>query len=242
MRIWCWTGSCASPAAPETVSRFLFFLLLLAVAAFGAHLWLSAETGRPNLAARELNADRVKIVGVTPPVVAAHNADALRRETQGLAGAACVEFSGIAPADIARAHDAFAAMRLGDRLTERRVEDVTRYWVFVPPAADRRAAEATMAQLKRLGVGDLSIRPDNAISLGVFSSEDAAQRFLASLTAKGVRGAQVGPFTRELRDLAMLVHEPDTEMVARLAIVQRDFPGSKLRAVSCPADATKGAQ
>lgn len=224
------------------MSRFLFFLLLLAVAAFGAHLWLSAETGRPNVSARELNADQVKIVGVTPPVVAAHNAEQVRRETQGLAGAACVEFSGLAPADFARAHDAFASMRLGDRLSERRVEDVTRYWVFVPPAADRRAAEATMAQLKRLGVGDLSIRPDNSISLGVFSSEDAAQRFLGSLAAKGVKGAQVGPFAKDLRDLTMLVREPDTEMVARLAIVQRDFPGSKLRAVACPAAAAKPAQ
>jgi hypothetical protein len=224
------------------VSRFLFFLLLLAVAAFGAHLWLAAESARPNVSARELHADQVKIVGVTPPVVAAHDAEALRRETQGLAGAACVEFSGLAPADYARAHDAFAAMRLGDRLTEHRVEDVTRYWVFMPPAADRRAAEATMAQLKRLGVGDLSIRPDNAISLGVFSSAEAAQRFLASLAARGVKGAQVGPFAKELRELTMLVREPDTEMVARLAIVQRDFPGSKLRAVACPADSGNAAQ
>jgi len=224
------------------VSRFLFFLLLLAVAAFGAHLWLSAESTHPNISARELDPDKVKIVGVTPPVVAARDAEQLRRETQGLAGAACVEFSGLAPADYARAHDAFASMRLGDRLTERRVEDVTRYWVFVPPAADRRGAEAAIAQLKRLGVGDLSIRPDNSISLGVFSSADAAQRFLASLVAKGVRGAQAGPFAKELRGLTMLVREPDTEMVARLAIVQRDFPGSKLRAVSCPADAAKPAQ
>ncbi|HXS53575.1 MAG TPA: hypothetical protein VN782_13665 [Usitatibacter sp.] len=224
------------------MSRFLFFLLLLAVAAFGAHLWLSAESAHPNISARELDPDKVKIVGVTPPVVAARDAEQLRRETQGLAGAACVEFSGLAPADYARAHDAFASMRLGDRLTERRVEDVTRYWVFVPPAADRRGAEAAIAQLKRLGVGDLSIRPDNSISLGVFSSADAAQRFLASLVAKGVRGAQAGPFAKELRGLTMLVREPDTEMVARLAIVQRDFPGSKLRAVSCPADAAKPAQ
>ena len=224
------------------MSRFLFFLLLLAVIAFGAHLWLAAESGRPNVASREMNADKVKIVAVVPPVVAARNAEQLQRETQGLAGAACVEFSGIAPADFSRAHDAFAAMHLGDRLSERRIEDVTRYWVFVPPAADRRAAEATIAQLKRQGVGDLSIRPDNAISLGVFSSEDAAQRFLASLGAKGVRNAQVGPFSKELRGLAMLVREPDTEMVARLAIVQRDFPGSRMRAVPCPADAAKPAQ
>ena len=225
------------------MSRFLFFLLLLAVAAFGAHLWLSAESNREDFSGREYNADKVRIVAVTPPVVAAREAASLRHETQGLAGAACVQFSGIAPADFQRAHDAFAAMSLGDRLTEQRVEDVSRYWVFMPPAADHRAAEATVASLKRLGVGDLSVRPDNSISLGVFSSEDAARRFLASLAAKGVKGAQVAPFAKDLRGLSMLVREPDTELVARLAIVQRDFPGSKLAAVPCPApDATKPAQ
>jgi hypothetical protein len=122
------------------------------------------------------------------------------------------------------------------------VEDVSRFWVFVPPASDRRTAEGTVAQLKRLGVGDLSIRPDNAISLGVFSSEDAARRFLSSLAARGVHNAQVGPFTKELRGLAMLVREPDTETVARLAILQRDFPGTTLHAVACPAPDAKAAR
>lgn len=219
------------------MSRFLFFLLLLAAAAFGAHLWLSAQSNRPDLSGREYNAGKVRIVSAAAPVVAARDAASLRRETQGLAGAACVQFSGIAPADFARAHDAFAAMSLGDRLTEQRAEEVTRYWVFMPPAADRRAAEAAIASLKHLGVGDLSIRPDNSISLGVFSSDEAARRFLAALAAKGVKGAQVAPFAKELRDLTMLVREPDTDLVARLAIVQRDFPGSKLRAVPCPAAA-----
>lgn len=221
------------------MSRFLFFLLLLAALAFGGHLWLSAQATRPDVSARELNPDAVRIVSVTPPVIAARAVAERRREAQALAGAACVELSGIAAADAARAREAFASLRLGERLSERPVEDVSRFWVYVPPAPDRRTAEGTVAQLKRLGVGDVSIRPDNAISLGVFSSEDAARRFLASLSARGVRGAQEGAFTRELRGLAMLVREPDTETVARLAILQRDFPGTSLHAVACPASDAK---
>ena len=73
-----------------------------------------------------------------------------------------------------------------------------------------------MAQLKRQGVSDVSMRPDNSISLGVFSTEDAAARFLTSLQAKGVKNAEAGPFVRELREIAMIVREPDTETVARL--------------------------
>jgi hypothetical protein len=146
-----------------------------------------------------------------------------------------VEFSGIAGGDIARARDAFAALKLGERLTERRVEEITRYWVFMPSVRDRRGAEAGMAQLRRQGVSDMSIRPDNAISLGVFSTEEAARRFMTSLEAKGVKGAEAGPFSKEMREVVMLVREPDTELVARLTVLQRDYPGAQLRAVTCPA-------
>jgi hypothetical protein len=216
------------------LARLSFFLLLVAVLAFGAHLWLSAGADRVDVSVRERNADEVKIVAVTPPLLAARKAEESRRTMQNLAGAACVEFSGIAGADIARARDAFATLKLGDRLLERRVEEITRHWVFVPPAKDRRTAEATMANLRRQSVPEMSIRPDNAISLGVFSTEEAARRFLASLEAKGVKGAEAGAFVKELREISMLVREPDTETVARLALMQRDYPTAQLRAVTCP--------
>jgi hypothetical protein len=219
------------------VSRLLFFLLLIANLALGAHLWLSQQVEKSDFSARERNREDVRIVAVTPPVAAARRAEETREAVQNLAGAACVEFAGIAAADAAGAREAFGALKIGDRLSERRIEEITRHWVFVPQARDRRAAEATMADLRRKGVADLSIRPDNAISLGVFSTEEAARRFLTSLEAKGVHGAEEGPFVKELRELVMLIREPDTELVSRLALLQRDYPASQMRAVSCPPDA-----
>ena len=216
------------------MSRFLFFLLLLAILAVGAHLWLSSRVEKADFTARERNRDDVRIVAVTPPAVAARRAEEGRKTVQSLAGAACVEFSGIAAADAFRAREAFAALQLGNRVTERRIEEITRHWVFVPPARERRAAETRMAEIRRQGVTDLSIRPDNSISLGVFSTEEAARRFLTSIEAKGVRGAEQGPFTKDLREVVMLVREPDSEMLARLTLLQRDFPTAQLRAVNCP--------
>src|SRR6185295_16978746 len=133
-----------------------------------------------------------------------------------------VEFSGIAANDAFRAREAFAALQLGTRMTERRIEEITRYWVFIPPGRDRKAAETRMAEARRQGVNDLSIRPDNSISLGVFSTEEAARRFLTQMATKG------------LRELVMLVREPDSELLARLTLLQRDFTGAQLRAVACP--------
>lgn len=221
------------------MSRFLFFLLLLATLGLGAHLWLTASAEKTDFSARERNREEVRIVAVTSPSVAARTAEETRKTVQGLAGAACVEFSGVAGADIARAREAFGALRLGDRLMERRVEEITRRWVFIPPARDRRSAEVNMAQLRRQGVTDMSIRPDHSISLGVFSTEDAARRFLASLEGNGVKGAESGPFTKEMREIVMIVREPDTEAVARLALLQREYPGTQLRAVPCPAAEAK---
>jgi hypothetical protein len=216
------------------LSRLLFFLLLLAALALGAHLWLSSQVEVADYMLREKNRDAIKLVAVTPPTVAAVRNEEMRKAMQSLAGAACVEFSGITPADATRAHDAFAAMQLGNRLIERRVEEITRHWVFIPPAIDRRSAEATFADLKKRGVSDVSMRPDNAISLGVFSTEEAARRFLASMEAKGVKNAQEGPFAKELREMVMVVREPDSELVSRLTLLQRDYAGSQLRAVPCP--------
>ena len=217
------------------MARLAFLLLAIAAIAFGAHLWLASATERPDFSTREKNRDDVRIVAVTSPAVAERNAEETRRTVQSLAGAACVEFSGIAGNDIPRAREAFNALQLGERISERRVEEITRYWVYMPPARDRRSAEVNMAQLRRQGVNDMSIRPDNAISLGVFSSEEAARRFMTSLEAKGVKGAESGPFARETREIVMLIREPDTETVARLTVLQRDYAGAQLRAVSCPA-------
>lgn len=217
------------------MARFLFFILLIAILGFGAHLWLSAQAEKPDFSRRERNRDEVRIVAVTPPSIAARRVEDTRKAVQDLAGAACVEVSNIAAADAARAREAFAAMQLGPRLSEKRVEEITRHWVYIPANRDRRAAETRMAELRRQGVADLSMRPDNAISLGVFSSEEAAQRFRTSVEAKGVRGAEIGPFARDLREIVMLVREPDPELISRLALLQRDFNGSRLRAVPCPA-------
>ena len=217
------------------MARFLFFLLLLAALALGAHLWLSAQAQKGDFTARERNRDEIKLVAVTPPTTAARRVEETRQAMQALAGAACVQVSGIAPADASRAHDAFAALQLGPRLSEQRVEEITRYWVFVPAAADRRGAETAMADLRRKGVTDISVRPDNAISLGVFSTEDAARRFLATLESKSVKNAEYGPFAKELREIVIVIREPDTELISRLALLQRDYAGSQLRAVPCPA-------
>ncbi len=215
------------------MGRLAFLILLVAVLATSAHIALSMQAEKSDFTLREKNRDEIKLVAVTPPTVAAKRAQENRTAIQALVGAACVEFSGVVPGEAQKARDAFAAMQLGERLTERKIEEVSRYWVYVA-LRDRKAAETAMGELKKKGVADVSLRPDNTISLGVFSTEDAARRYLAQVEAKGVRGAEFGPFAKELRELVLLVKEPDSELLQRLTLLQRDFANTQLRAVGCP--------
>ena len=46
--------------------------------------------------------------------------------------------------------------------------------------------------------------------------------------------AQVTPRNPQATETLFTVKEPDTSMVARLTLMQREFDGSNLRAVACP--------
>ena len=217
--------------------RFLFFFLLVLNAALGAHLWMShAQAVADDPFKREINRDGLKVVSVSDATTTAKTAARVnnaRLLAETLATAACIEFSGVRPGDAPRVQQSLGELNLGDRLLERRVEEASRWWVFVAPARDRKAADATLAALRKLGVKDSSLLADNSISLGVFSNEEGATRYLADLGAKGVKGAEKGPRNSQVKEHVFTVREPGTTLVARLTLLQAELDGTTLKAVPC---------
>lgn len=67
--------------------------------------------------------------------------------------------------------------------------DARGWRVYLPPAADLAAAEATAARIAAAGFGDYLVLRDgesaNGIALGMYSSEASAQRRSAALRAAG---------------------------------------------------------
>lgn len=65
------------------------------------------------------------------------------------------------------------------------------YWVMVPPYASRGAAEPAVARLRAAGISDYYVIPAgenrNAISLGVFTTREAAQRRFERIMALGLK-------------------------------------------------------
>ncbi len=234
------------------MARFIFLLLLLVAIAFGVHIYLS-ETKPARELPREINREQLKIIspqeggGKTSAgqsdlsaADAKAEAQAVRKMAEAFSGSACVDFS-VKPSDAARAQLAFAEMKAGDRVTTRNIEEFTRYGVAIPASKDRKAAETIAASLKQGGMKDVSILPDNSLSLGVFSTEEAANRGLADLEAKAgklVKKAVIVPRTPQVKETIFSLREPDTNMIARLTIMQRDYESSTVKAIPCPNGAT----
>ncbi len=220
------------------MARFIFFLLLIANVAFGAHLYLAATQAKPAMPP-EINRDALKIISVTDPAKAQQEALAARKLAASLSGAACVDF-GVRPADGPRAQQVFAAMNLGERLSTRNLEDYTRFAVALPAQKDKRAADTVVASLKKAGIKDVSVLGDASISLGLYSSDDAARKVLAEVQGKAgalAKDALVIPRNPQLKEILFTVKEPDVNLVARLTLLQREYEGGTLNAVPCTSGA-----
>jgi len=150
---------------------------------------------------------------------------------------ACMEWGEFSGADLARATKALAALNLGDRLKRRTVEYDSGYWVYMPSLKNKAAVNRKIAQIKALGVEDFYVvnepAPGNVISLGVFKTREAAVSYLASLKKKGIRTAIVGERKQKLKYIAFEFKRMETEAVAQLHKLQKDYAYSELKTLPC---------
>ena len=156
---------------------------------------------------------------------------------------ACMEWGVFAGPDVARAEAALAQLELPAERIERTVTDAGGYWVYMPPLKTKADADRKVGELRALGVTEFFLVQDpgqwrNAISLGIFRTEEAAQGFLAGLKERGVRSAIAARRENFLKQVAFHVREPGAATVARLALIQEEFPGSEIKAGPCPPAAT----
>lgn len=151
---------------------------------------------------------------------------------------ACVEWGDFSGSDLTRAKDALSAMQLGDRLSQHQVEHDTGYWVYIPPLKNKAVVKRKVSELRARSVREYFIVQEaghwrNAISLGVFKTQEAAQHFLDELRNKGVRTAQVGQRASKFKVTIFRINGIGLLTEAKLAVMQKDFSGTELRHVPC---------
>lgn len=152
---------------------------------------------------------------------------------------ACLEWGVFAGPAVARAEAALAKLEVPPALVERAVTDAGGYWVYMPPLKTKAEVDRKIGELKALGVSEFFVVQEagqwrNAISLGIFRTDEAAQAFLVKLKEQGVRSATAGRRENFLKQVAFYVREPNEAMVARLTALQQEFPGSEMKAGACP--------
>jgi hypothetical protein len=209
--------------------RTLFLLLAFANVAFFAWRYYDEHFAARGIDpfAQQLNPERVKLVGP----------DDLARIAGARKLAACLELGPIAAGEATRAEEAVGGIAAGLKITLRRVEEPARWWVYLPPFPTRAAAVQRAAELRKQGFEDFSVVGDdpqwrNAISLGVFRSEEAAAKRADELRRRGLRGIEVA--SRESAGARVYVQLRDAPepVRARFGELRDGFPGAEVR--ECP--------
>lgn len=150
----------------------------------------------------------------------------------------CLEWGAIAGGDMSRAKLALQKLKLWEKAGVRKQEKAAGYWVYMPPSKSLADAQKKMEELKRLSITEIFVLQENtpwryAISLGVFSTEEAAVKYLAQLREKGVRSAQTGPRNRETDASVFTLKNLEPALARDAAKLRQAFPGSEVKAVNC---------
>jgi len=211
--------------------RTLVFLLLLAnLSLFGYIKLDSLGTGEAVRLSQQVQPDKIKLL--TPQEVAA-----LGPAKAASLADVCVEWGPFSEGERARALATLEPLDLARLISQKKVEVIANYWVFIPPAANRAAADRKVEELKALGVRDVAVVDNGAqrfaISLGVFRTEDAAQARLAALQTQGVKTAKVGSRAQAVTQTLVVVRDPPAPAVARMKDLQGGFTGSEIKIGTC---------
>ena len=202
----------------RTLLIVLILLNLLAFAALSGWLGSPSQRGEPERLTNQLNPERIKLRPSASPARVETNqakpsapAPAPASVPAPTPAPAVAEAQAEAPAAVPEACLAFAplsadaARGLADNLaaqTDLQLRDVptdvpNSWWVSLPPAESKEAAEARAVELRKQGVTDLFIVQEPgpnqfAVSLGLFRQEVQALRHAEQLGNKGIQ-ARVSP-------------------------------------------------
>ena len=182
--------------------RGLFFvLLLLNLLAAGWSLLTRAPQQATDWKSREFHPDKVHILASGEAALKASPGIAVKpaEKNTGNEPQQCLVWSGIVVDELPEARQLLAGLKSRVTVREARGEDRARFWVFLPPANSTPDAEKKIAALREQGLSgnDYFVVRDpgplrNAISLGVFSTREAALLRQADLKEKAVGGTEVG--------------------------------------------------
>ena len=233
---------------------FFWLLLLLNLALFAYLNWGTSLTQENGNLQPPLNPGQIRVLGFSPASIASGILPPSAPPAQQVASAplgatsasaaaaaqpsACIEWGEFSGADLARASDDLAGLKLGARLSQREVEHTIGYWVYIPPLKSHKDVNARIAQLKKRGITDFFVVQEkgkwrDAISLGIFKTRDIAGKFLDRLKSKGIKSAVMGERQTRLKFTVFVLNNPEADTLTRLTEWQKGFTGIEMKSVAC---------
>ena len=207
--------------------RLLFYVLLAANVVLLGVVWLRPPQTSPDadLLNQQIKPEKVRIIAARPLV-----APTIKT--------ACLEWGPFGTGEVKPAQSALEALQSDIAITQREVQTVAGFWVYIPPLDTRSEVDHKIAELRKLGVEEYYAVESqgpmrNAISLGIFKTEEAANAYLERLRDKGVRSARAGSREHRVTQTVLVLHEPDVALTAKLAELRLQFPGTELKALQC---------
>ena len=210
--------------------RLLFLILLLLNAvAFGYIRFAESRAGADSqLTLLQIAPEKMKLVKPAAPMLP--RSDASRAQPKLV----CLEWGGFAAEESARAGAALEKIGVTDKVSQRETADV--YWVYIPPLKTQAEIDKKASELKSRGIAEFSVVQDNdqwrnAIALGDFKTEEAANSHLALLRQKNVRSAMAGP--RGIRRVTFVIRDPGDAAAEKIAAFKAEFPAALLKVSTC---------
>ena len=217
----------------------MVFLVLLLANALLLALNYVGNSGQENLPdGTEINPEKLRLLSGQRASAGAQTVSARGTKTQPRAQP-CLVWGVFVEAELARIRAVVKELALGERLFEQSIRIPGQYWVYLPPTVDAAARQSKFAALKQLGVSGAYVVQDdnvwrNAISVGSFDSEEAAQTQLKALERQGIIEAEVARRSDHDKQTVLIVREPSDAISAKLHALKTGFPNTAIKPIICP--------
>ncbi len=216
------------------MKRWIFVLLFanLAVFGYGYYREFAANASPDNERLKPMNPESVR-------VLSAQQYAKLGPAKAAQLTLACAEWGPFNDAELTQARALLEPLALGKTVSTRKVEITAEHWVYIPPKANKAAAERALAELGRLNVSDAAIVSEAgqwqwSISLGVFRSRNAADSRFEEVRNKGVKTAVYRQRQQTVAGASIVLREPPQSVMQKLEEFKVRIPSSNVASGACP--------
>ena len=219
--------------------RALVFLLILANLLFLA--WTQGYFGSSSdpdgfRLQQQLLADRITVVARDEAPAQAVKAEKAVKAEEKIAAEQCLLLADLPVSDSDRVEKLLVEKWPLFKVQRTTVEGGASYWVYIPALASKQEAESKVAELKKLRVPEFFIVTESgpykwAVSLGLFSSKEAATARLDALRSQGVKSARVGERSAKPAIAQLEIRGPENQLDMLRQAIAELLPDGRL--VAC---------